>query len=67
MSILGTQLSIQYPAGDEEGDCAGADCSKPQSKDDGDGCRDCGAPLYEEVNLIGSRTLHLPMAHRCSA
>lgn len=30
-------------------------------------CDDYGGPLHAQMLLIGSRTLDLPIAHRCSA
>lgn len=41
--------------------------SEAHHRRDENACVDCGQPLCCEIDLVGSRTLILPIAHRCSA
>ena len=67
MGMLGLNAFAIDAGGDESSLEVDGRTSETQHRRDENACVDCGQPLCCEIDLVGSRTLLLPIAHRCSA
>jgi hypothetical protein len=65
MGILGSYQATAY---DDADDVASGRCASCKAQtNSGPICEECDQPLYGPIKLIGSRTLELSTANKCSS